>query len=134
MLELVKTVGGFVSPMLVIITFLTMIIKPLRVKLIGWVKRTTKSDENEVWLVELRVAVQEIKNMMVVQCDAAQALLRDSICKLYYEYRSEKKLPLYEKENLIQLYDKYHNLKGNHFVDYLYTEMLKWDVGTDKEI
>ena len=134
MLELVKTVGGFVSPMLVIITFLTMIIKPLRVKLISWVKCTTKSDESAVWIVELRADVQEMKSMMVIQCDASQALLRDSICKLFYEYRAEKTLPLYEKENLIQLYEKYHTLKGNHFVDYLYDEMKRWDVGTDKEI
>ena len=90
--------------MLVIITFLTMIIKPLRVKLIGWVKRTTKSDEKKWWNF-----VQEIKNEVFKM----QALRFD----LQYIY---KKLP-YEKENLIQLYDKYHNLKGNHFVDYLYT-------------
>ena len=46
-----------------------------------------------------------------------QALLRANIIGLYNKYIERGAIPIYERENLEQLYIQYKNLKGNGVVD-----------------
>jgi hypothetical protein len=62
-----------------------------------------------------------------LQNDASKAILRNEILRIYYKYVDEKRIPTYEKENLIGLYGPYHGLHGNTFVDAIYPEMMEWE-------
>lgn len=57
-----------------------------------------------------------------------RCMLRNEIVKLYYANRDQKKLMQYEFENLGYMYKQYKDLKGNSFVDKIYTEMMTWEV------
>lgn len=46
-----------------------------------------------------------------------QALLRANIIGLYNKYIERGDIPIYERENVEQLYTQYKNLKGNGVVD-----------------
>lgn len=59
-----------------------------------------------------------------------QCQLRSDITKLYYSHcdRDEPTLREFERKNLDDLYDAYKALKGNHYIDDLYTQMRGWKV------
>ena len=52
---------------------------------------------------------------------------RHSITGIYYKYKDEKKMPVYVKEDLMKLYDRYEKLGGNSYVHQIYQEMSQWD-------
>lgn len=55
-------------------------------------------------------------NMQKKQCATelgVQALLRAQIIHLYNKYIEIGSVPIYERENIDQLYQQYHNLGGN---------------------
>ena len=64
--------------------------------------------------------------------DASRCQLRSDITGIYYKHVDEAQPTLreYERKNLDDLYDGYHTLKGNHFVDDLYRQMREWRVVT----
>ena len=63
---------------------------------------------------------------------ALQCLLRHDITGIYYKHADEQSPTLreYERKNLDDLYDGYHAIHGNHFVDDIYKEMREWKVVT----
>ena len=63
---------------------------------------------------------------------ASRCQLRSAITAIYYKHVDEETPTLreYERKNLDDLYDGYHTLKGNHFVDDLYRQMREWKVVT----
>lgn len=54
-----------------------------------------------------------------------QALLRANIIGLYNKYIERNEIPIYERENLEQLYIQYKHLKGNGVVDGLRERLNK---------
>ena len=85
------------------ITVMTLFSKPVRKLTTNLFSRMSKSETN-------------------------QALLRNEITKLYYKYLPEQSMPLYARENLMSLYDKYKKEGGNSFIDSLYNDMMIWSV------
>lgn len=64
--------------------------------------------------------------------NASKCQLRSDITGIYYKHVDEETPTLreYERKNLDELYEGYHTLKGNHFVDDLYEKMRHWTVVT----
>ena len=64
--------------------------------------------------------------------NASKCQLRSDITNIYYKHCDEPEPTLreYERKNLNELYEGYHTLKGNHFVDDLYSKMRNWKVVT----
>ena len=60
--------------------------------------------------------------------EGLRCLLRAEIVRLYYRHKDEKKLREYEYTNLEFCYGAYKALKGNSFVDHIYTEMQEWEI------
>ena len=85
-----------------------------------------------VVIVAFVSSVIAILRKLKVIVDASRCQLRSDITGIYYKHVDEETPTLreYERKNLDDLYDGYHTLKGNHFVDDLYKQMREWRVVT----
>ena len=54
--------------------------------------------------------------------------LRSEMLRIYYHNREKEKIRQYEYENFIMLYEAYKALKGNSFIDKIYTEVHSWEI------
>ena len=85
-----------------------------------------------VVIVTFLGSVIAILSKLKIIVNASKCQLRSDITNIYYKHCDEKEPTLreYERKNLDELYDGYHTLKGNHFVDDLYEKMRHWKVVT----
>lgn len=51
-------------------------------------------------------------------------ILRNTLTHIYFKYKDEKKIPHYEKENVLHLFARY---KGNSYVATIIEEMKTWE-------
>lgn len=79
--------------------------------------------------VLLGVVTPVIINMKKIS-DGTRCQLRSEILRIYYHNREVETIRQYELENFIMLYEAYKALKGNSFIDKIYTEVLSWEVIT----
>ena len=56
--------------------------------------------------------------------------LRSDMLQIYYHNKDTKKIRQYEFENFVLMYEAYKALKGNSFIDTIYTEVKKWEIIT----
>ena len=54
--------------------------------------------------------------------------LRSEMLRIYYHNREKEEILQYEYENFIMLYEAYKALKGNSFIDKIYTEVHSWEI------
>ena len=54
--------------------------------------------------------------------------LRDAMLRIYYHHSETKVVRQYEYENFVLLYEAYKALKGNSFIDKIYTEVKTWEI------
>ena len=57
-----------------------------------------------------------------------KCLLRSEMLRIYYHHKDNEKIRQYELENFVFLYKAYKALKGNSFIDKIYTEVMSWEV------
>jgi hypothetical protein len=74
-------------------------------------------------IIPIWVAVRKLKDGMKCQ-------LRSDMLTIYYHNRESKKIRQYEYENFVMLYEAYKALKGNSFIDKIYSEVKEWEVVT----
>lgn len=56
--------------------------------------------------------------------------LRSDMLAIYYHNHETKKIRQYEYENFVYLYEAYKALKGNSFIDKIYSEVKTWEIIT----
>ena len=54
--------------------------------------------------------------------------LRSEMLRIYYHHYESKELRQYEYENFVMLYEAYKALKGNSFIDKIYSEIKTWKI------
>ena len=54
--------------------------------------------------------------------------LRSEMLRIYYHNHEEGVIRQYEYENFVLLYGAYKALKGNSFIDKIYTEVKTWKI------
>ena len=69
------------------------------------------------------LAVRKVSN-------GQRCLLRSDMLSIYYHNREKKTIRQYEYENFVMLYEAYKALKGNSFIDKIYSEVKEWEVVT----
>jgi hypothetical protein len=74
-------------------------------------------------LTPLIVAIRKISN-------GTKCQLRKDMLDIYYHNRESKTIRQYEYENFVTLYEAYKALKGNSFIDKIYSEVKTWEVVT----
>ncbi len=74
-------------------------------------------------IVPVIIAVRKISN-------GNKCLLRSEMLRTYYHNRDSKTIRQFEYENFIFLYEAYKALKGNSFIDRIYSEVKTWRIET----
>ena len=54
--------------------------------------------------------------------------LRSEMLRIYYRHKDTEIIRQYEYENFVMLYEAYKALKGNSFIDKIYSEVKTWEV------
>ena len=78
---------------------------------------------------------QEIKHIQqsIDQLNESQMdVMRYDINRLYYKYRPFKKILDCDKKAFIKLYNDYHAMGGNTWIDMLYEEVINWEIVQDE--
>ncbi|MBR7132334.1 MAG: hypothetical protein IKD04_02265 [Clostridia bacterium] len=60
--------------------------------------------------------------------DGTKCQLRSEMLRIYYHNREAQTIRQYEYENFIMLYEAYKALKGNSFIDKIYSEVKSWEI------
>lgn len=60
--------------------------------------------------------------------EGQKSLLRSEMLQIYYRNRETGIIHQYEYENFVYLYDAYKALKGNSFIDKIYSEVKTWEI------
>lgn len=127
-LDLIKLAGSTVSSLLVIGGFLVSLVKPWRQRFVAWIRKTSEVDTQKEGIKslekkmdlqdkEIKKSIEELMTLMQdhVNKDKEKAeitrillssdrdIIRCQITEIYYHYCTEKKLPVYERENLVYL-------------------------------
>lgn len=68
--------------------------------------------------------------LIVKLINGQKCQLRSEMLQIYYHNKDTKKIRQYEYENFVFLYEAYKALKGNSFIDKIYTEVKKWEITT----
>ncbi len=66
--------------------------------------------------------------LVVKLINGQRCQLRSEMLQIYYHNRDNKTIRQYEYENFVLLYEAYKALKGNSFIDKIYSELKKWEV------
>lgn len=136
-LTILSLVGGGAGSLITITTFITLFCKPLREKFVAWIRKITDKASVDADIKDLNDKIdkltalvektieqnEELQSEMEKQSLALQASLRDAILDLYYKCTGRGSITMFEKQNLDELYKRYTDLKGNHFVEDCYKEM-----------
>jgi len=83
-----------------------------------------------VELVALLGAITPIFLSVRKVSNGQRCLLRSDMLSIYYHNREKKTIRQYEYENFVMLYEAYKALKGNSFIDKIYSEVKEWEVVT----
>lgn len=62
--------------------------------------------------------------------DGTKCQLRSEMLRIYYHNREKQEVRQYEYENFVFLYEAYKALKGNSFIDKIYSEVKTWEIIT----
>ena len=69
------------------------------------------------------VSIKKISN-------GTKCQLRNDMLHIYYSNHETKIIRQYEYENFVMLYEAYKALKGNSFIDKIYSEVKTWEIVT----
>ena len=83
-----------------------------------------------VEIVTLFGAIVPIFGKMRKLSDGTKCQLRSEMLRIYYHNRESRKIRQYEYENFVFLYEAYKALKGNSFIDKIYSEVKEWEIIT----
>lgn len=127
MVEIAKDIAVFVGLFLSSVSALAIIIKPIRVWFVNKISNVNKATLNEIKdMLQQHIVESEEENKK--QNETLLCITRSQITSMYYKYFEQKSFPMYERENLIKMYDSYQKNGGNSYVHMIVEEMLNWNV------
>lgn len=134
----VKEIATYCGSITTILALITIVIKPIRKKFIGWISKTSDKDNLNKKIDKLTVLVEKqveqnksMETELQKQSLALQATLRNSILVIYNSRMKENSISLYEKENLARLYESYSSIGGNSFIHNCVNELNQLPVKED---
>ncbi|MBR5453095.1 MAG: hypothetical protein IKV54_03365 [Clostridia bacterium] len=60
--------------------------------------------------------------------EGVKCQLRSEMLRIYYRHKDVGVVRQYEYENFVLLYDAYKTLKGNSFIEKIYSEVKTWKI------
>lgn len=133
LIEILKLLGGAAGALTTIIAFIALVSKKPR----QWFRETIREEANNANL-EIKQQIRQLSedtnnklNAIEKKVKTAEendvAVIRNTITHIYFKYKDTKKIPHYEKENLLALFERYESLNGNHYIKNIMKEMEAWE-------
>lgn len=143
--ESIKSIGGVCSAILVCSSFIATAVKPVRNWLKGKIRDIAKSDATDKMVKETNELLkkhieddaawkQTAEESLTKQRDADIVQLRISIKAIYDKGRHEKKISDQDLQDLMDMFDLYTSMNGNHYTEKIYNEMMLWEVVHDLDV
>lgn len=151
--EITKAIGSFMGAISTSIACVMLFVKPLRKWCIEKIRKASKSDNTDHVLKEykdemesMRKAISELKDLLKShiesdekwkrkvteefksQNETNQVELRNTMNTIYDKNYENKSLTLREKESLVDLFDRYSAIGGNHGMKFKFDEMMNWEI------
>lgn len=115
-------IGSLASVILTIAALWTAISKKPKEKVRSMIREEAKEATKE-----MAEKVEAIEKKVKGADETDLAILRNTITHIYFNYKDAKKIPHYEKENLMSLYGQYEKLGGNSYIKTIVAEMTEWE-------
>lgn len=98
-----------------------------RLNYLNEIKKAVLNDTKDV-LEEIRqLSVEQSKNLEKLN-QSSKDILRQKIMSIYHQYKEYRKMPLFAKEALDELYKDYKAQGGNSYIDKYYSRMNNWEI------
>lgn len=117
-----KVIGSFVGILITLITFFTLISKKPRAAF-----RKVIREESQAANKGIEDRIKSIEGDLKEAKENDIAIIRNTITHIYFKYKDQKKIPHYEKENILSLWERYQKLGGNHYVENVIHEVEGWE-------
>lgn len=124
-----QSIGSIVGILITLITFFGLVSKRPRAAFRKVIKEEAEA-ANEPVTTELNHIKGELTtiNERLNNSDQTDvAIIRNTLTHIYFKYKDKKKIPHYEKENFMSLYERYIKLKGNSYVKTIAKEVQSWE-------
>lgn len=146
LVEVVKLTGSIAGAITATFACVTLFVKPIRAWVIKKIQGASHSSELEKVMKDNQAALAELKKLLEEhitsdekwkkevsenfkeQTETDIVQLRNTINHIYDKNYEVKSLTMRDKESLIDLFDRYKAIGGNHNVEQKYNEMLSWDI------
>ena len=120
-LKIFQNIGSVVGILITLTTFWGIISKKPKEAL-----RRLIREETIAGTKDLKKQLNDVVEKIDSSDKTDLALLRNTITHIYFKYKDIKKIPHYEKENVLFLYEQYVKLKGNSYIISIVSEMKQW--------
>lgn len=147
-MELIKDISLIVGCILSVISLMTIFIKAERKFLNKIIEEYTEKlkqqnlrEDHDIKDLYERVGAlikenktrnEEINEKFAIMEEYCKQGCRNTIKDIYYSYRHDKKIPLYERKTADYAYDLYHSgFHANSYGSLLYNEIIKWEIIPD---
>ncbi len=140
--DMVKQIMAYFGFGITAASFLTVVIKPLRSRFVGWLRTSVGAERQNSIIEQIKTALDEqsgsinkrlekifnenkLQNRLIeIHTEAHLCTIRNRITNIYYRYYEAEKIPSFEMKNLIEHYELYKKLGGNSYIDRLYEKLI----------
>lgn len=120
--KVMETIGSIVGVLLTLITFFGVVSKKPK----DWFRKIIR-DESTAANQPIVEKLDKVEKRMEDADQTDLALIRNTITHIYMKYCEDKKIPHYEKENILYLYEQYTKLKGNSYIKEVVDTIKTWE-------
>lgn len=79
-------------------------------------------------IVVLVGLIPPVISWIIKIANGTKCQLRSDMLRIYREHQEAKEIGQYDYENFVFLYESYKALKGNSFIDKIYSEIKTWEI------
>ena len=121
--EIFQKLGSIVGILITLITFVTLIAKRPQQAFRKVIREETNNATQEI-----KDKLENIEEQIEDNRSNDLAIIRNTITHIYFKYKDDKKIPHYEKENVLSLYERYEKLGGNSYIkNIIINEISQWE-------
>lgn len=134
-LDIARNVSTIITSITALIAFIGLICKPLRTRAAAFIRKITNAEERDRRMQELvHTQTAIVGQLQGIETSIARlnkndiAALGNSIKLIYQKYKDVKRIPYWEQQSAIQMFEAYDGSGGNHGVGKMFEEIMTWEV------
>lgn len=114
-METIQFIGACIGYTVSAITLMSLIIKPIRTKIINRIKGINQTDSTIEALMRIDERLGKVEDRLEKIAEGTQASLRNNILQLVDSCLARGYITTVDRMNLKDMYNAYHNLGGDTY-------------------